>query len=387
MYSRHHQALLFLLTAQFVGLGIAFPYHAFVHQTNSALRVFAAVLAAFALLTLLSVGLKKSWAMWAVLTVVSFKLTIDLYAWSLDLDRSFLLGVSAFINLGILSIAFQSPMPVSSQVTRSQKIYYGFVLALAALIGVVGLFFPAQALQVLPFMVPPLHARFLGAMYLSGATFMGLNILATHWAEVRVVNPMISIWTGMLGMISLFHLSAFDWGRIQVWIWFIAYINYPLLAAWIAWQQRSHAQSPAGPPLSHSLRLYLYLQGGLVTLLALSLLIAPQWMATLWPWKITPILAQIYSAPFLSYGLGSLYAVSQRTWLEVRIVIYATLVFTLGVLMASLCHADLFDFGRLATWGWFSGFALSSLALALFGTLPSLRVQPAVALSVQKVSR
>jgi len=375
MTSPLRKILLFLLIVQYIGVGIVFPYYTFVGQDSIGLRIFAVVLSAFALLTLSSVWFRKTWAMWAVLTLVSFKITIDLYAWAINLDRSLLLLVSESINFGVISIAFQSKMPIRSEITQPQKIFYGFVLLLAATIGIWGIFFPANVLQVLPFMVPPMHSRFLGSMYLSGATFMGLNILAKQWAEVRVVTPMIAIWTGMLGIVSLFHLSAFDWGRVQVWIWFIAYISFPLIAAWIAWQQRSQTNPAEGLPLSDRLRTYLYFQGGLVTLLALSLLIAPSWMVTLWPWKITPILAHIYSAPFLSYGLGSLYAVSQQTWREVRIVIYATLVFTVGVLLASLHHANLFDFGIFSTWLWFGGFTISSLALALFGTTPALRSQ------------
>jgi hypothetical protein len=371
----YRKPLLFLVTIQSMGLGVLFPYYAFINQDSIELRIFSVFLSGFALFTLGSVWSRKSWAIWAVLALISFKLTLDLYAWSINLDRSLLIFASELINLSVIGIAFRSRVLASSEVTVPQKIFYGFVLALAAIIGIWGIFFPASVLQVLPFMVPPLHSRFLGSMYLSGATFMGLNILAKRWAEVRVVTPMIAIWTGMLGIISLFHLSAFDWGRVQVWIWFFAYISFPLIAAWIAWQQRSQTNPTEGLPLSERLRTYLYLQGGLVTLLALSLLIAPSWMAIVWPWKITPILAHIYGAPFLSYGLGSLYAVSQQTWQEVRIVIYATLVFTVGVLLASLYHINLFNFGIFSTWLWFGGFASSSLALALFGTTPALRSQ------------
>jgi hypothetical protein len=369
------KTLLFLIIVQYIGLGILFPYYAFVNQGSIGLRFFSVFLSVFALFTLGSVWSRRSWAIWAVLALVSIKLTLDLYAWAINLDRSPLIFVSEFINLSVIGIAFRSRMSSSSEITGPQKIFYGFVLALAAMIGIWGVFFPANVLQVLPFMVPPLHSRFLGSMYLSGATFMGLNILAKQWAEVRVVTPMIAIWTGMLGIISLFHLPAFDWGRVQVWIWFIAYISFPLIAAWIAWQQRSQTKPIEGLPLSDHLRTYLYLQGGLVTLLALSLLIAPSWMAIVWPWKITPILAHIYSAPFLSYGLGSLYAVSQQTWREVRIVIYSTLVFTVGVLLASLYHINLFKLETFSAWLWFGGFAISSLALALFGTTPTLRSQ------------
>jgi hypothetical protein len=262
-----------------------------------------------------------------------------------------------------------------SNIIISQKIFYGSVLLLAAVIGIWGMFIPENSFQVLPFKVPQLHARFIGAMYLSGATFMGLSIFAAQWAEVRVVTPMISIWTGTLGIISLFYLSAFDWTRIQVWLWFFAYISFPLIAAWIAWQQRSHLERPTGFPLSNLLQTCLRFQSLLVTGLALSLLLVPAWMATVWPWKITPLLAHIYSAPFLSYGIGGLYAASQRTWTEVRIFFYSTLVFTLGVLAASLYHANLFNFGRPSSWLWFGGFALSSLTFALSVAMPTLRSQ------------
>jgi hypothetical protein len=379
MSPKHNKVLFFLLLVQFIGLGILFPYHAFQALSNGSIQGLAILCTACGILALVSVWQRRPWALWAVVTAVSLKLTIDLYAWATYLDRSVLMGVGTLVNLAIIGIAFRANLPASPTITRLQKFFYGCVLTLAALIGIWGLFFPANALQVLPFMVPPLHARFLGSMYLSGATFMALNILATQWAEVRVVTPMIAIWTGMLGIVSLFHLEAFDWSRIQVWIWFIAYIGFPLVALWIAWHQRSERQHPSHPPLSRVLQIYLCIQGGLVTLLALCLLVAPVWMVSLWPWKITPVLAHIYSAPFLSYGLGSLYAISQRTWAEVRIVIYATLVFTVAVLIASLYHAALFDFSRIAPWLWFSGFALTSIALGLFGSVPSFRSQSQVA--------
>ena len=47
-------------------------------------------------------------------------------------------------------------------------------------------------------------------------------------------------------------------------------------------------------------------------------------MTGVWPWKITPVLASIYSAPFLSYGVGSLYAAAQSTWAEIRIAVHAS---------------------------------------------------------------
>jgi hypothetical protein len=214
-------------------------------------------------------------------------------------------------------------------------------------------------------MVPPLHARFLGSMYLSGATFMVLCLLAARWAEVRIVLPMIAIWTGMLFLISLLYLSEFNFGRPQPWIWFGAYLIYPLIALWLAWQRRTDDTTPIGVALPKWASVYLLIQGILTTLLGLALLFATGFMVQVWPWSITPLLAQLYAAPLLSYGIGSLLLARAQTWLQVRIAVTAILVFALGVLIASFIHNQLFSAANVSTWLWFGGFTPATLMLAL----------------------
>jgi hypothetical protein len=258
-------------------------------------------------------------------------------------------------------------------VSLPQKIFYAAVAVLALWVGAWGYFAPAQVDLALPWLIPPLHARFLGAMYLSGTTFMIGAMLAREWPAIRVVVPMISIWTGMLFIVSLFHLGEFDWGRRQTWIWFAAYLVYPLVAAWIAWRMRSHLEHGDGPPLPNTLRRYLIGQGLVATLLALFLLVLPGVAVRVWPWATTPLLAQIYSAPFLSYGLGSLYAARQTNYGEVQIGLVATFVFAAGVLLASLIHRALFSTAHLSTWLWFLGFGVATLALGIASILPVLQ--------------
>lgn len=215
-----------------------------------------------------------------------------------------------------------------------------------------------------------MHARFLGAMYLSGTTFMLCALLARRWPSIRVVVPMISVWTGTLFIVSLFHLPQFDWSRTQVWIWFAAYFFYPVIAAWIAWRMRTNTERGGGPPLPSSLRLYLTVQGVVVTALALLMFLLPGLAVQVWPWAITPLLAQLYSAPFLSYGFGSLYAARQSAYAKVRIVLIGTFVFALAVLLASYLHLALFSTADLADWLWFLGFGIATLALGVWSIAP-----------------
>ena len=247
----------------------------------------------------------------------------------------------------------------------SHKIYFFAVGFLALWVGFFGFFLPTHVDWALPWLVPPLHARFLGSMYLSGATFMALALFATGWDEVRVVLPMIAIWTGMLFIISLFYLGEFNFAKPQPWIWFGAYLAYPLIALWLAWQYRNVDTASTGVALPAGARIYLLAQGVVATLLGVVLLVAPNLMVSVWPWKITQLLAQLYSAPFLSYGIGSLLLARRQTWNEVRIPVTATLVFAVGVLIASVLHRGLFSSADLSDWLWFIGFTVASLMLGL----------------------
>ena len=63
-------------------------------------------------------------------------------------------------------------------VKPGHRIYFAAVGVLALWVGMWGYFSPAQVDSAIPWLVPPLHARFLGSMYLSGAAFMVGCILA-----------------------------------------------------------------------------------------------------------------------------------------------------------------------------------------------------------------
>lgn len=250
-------------------------------------------------------------------------------------------------------------------VTCGQRLFFGAVGLLALWVGVWGYFIPGQVDKAIPWLVPPLHARFLGAMYLSGTAFMIGGILAHYYAEVDVMMRVIPIWTGMLFIVSLFYLNEFDYSRTQVWIWFGAYLLYPLIALWFIWKERSQEERIPGPGLPGWVQRYLLVQGILVTALALALLLAPDLMVNIWPWNITRLLAQIYSAPFLAYGLSSLLLSRKQTWPEARVVVVATFVFAFGVLLASLIHRQLFSAAKLSAWAWFGGLLLATVVLGL----------------------
>jgi hypothetical protein len=258
-----------------------------------------------------------------------------------------------------------------SPVTLAQRFYLGAVAGLALWVGIWCYFIPARSALAIPWLLPPLCATFLGSMYLSGAVFTAGCMSARRWTDIRVVMPMIAMWTGGLAIISLFYLPAFDFARTQVLIWFGAYILYPLIALWLSW---THRRQPAPhllsePSLPQWVRLYLLGQGSLMTVLGLGLLLGPGAMQPLWPWQAGPMMLQLYAAPLLAYGIGSLMLMNRRAWSEIRLALVAMAVFTGAELVASVRYDAFLNGPSPAIAFWFIWLALTTAMLGVLSVL------------------
>jgi hypothetical protein len=211
-------------------------------------------------------------------------------------------------------------------------------------------------------------------------------MLAHRWKDVRVVMPMIAMWTGGLALISLFYLPSFDFSRGQVLVWFGAYIAYPLIAIGLLWTHRRESgdHTLEEPTLPKWVRYSLSAQGGLMAALGLGLLFATGTLANLWPWRTGPLMLQLYSAPLLSYGIGSFILARQRTWAEIRIALFATSIFTGAELAACLVYRALLNGPALSILIWFAWLALTTANLAFLSVLAfkaNAGLQPALRLS------
>lgn len=262
-------------------------------------------------------------------------------------------------------------------ITPGQKIFFAVICAAALLVAILGLFNPVYLASIFTWLeLPPLHARFVGAIYAFGAVFMAGCLFARHQAEVRWAVQLIGIWTGMLFLISLLNLSAFDLNLLPVQIWFASYIIYPIISIRMTLRQPDLMQAGAlpGPGLDGPAKGFLLAQGILFSVLAALLFLAPTLMSTLWPWKVTPVLAQMYAGPLLSYGLGSLLLSRQAKLLGVRSILPGMLVFMATTVVISFVHISLFSFNEVADLLWFGWFIAASLGLAVL-TFRALQVR------------
>lgn len=252
-------------------------------------------------------------------------------------------------------------------VSRAERLYFVAVGVLAGWVGLPAFLAPARVDKVLPFGIPPLHARVVGAVYLAGLAIMVRSAVARRWKDIRVVPLMTAIWTGGLLLVTLLHHGDFDFTRTQTQVWFAAYVAYPVLGVWILVSRRRDAVGSAtGRIASDWVRRWLVTQGIVLILVGAALFLAPGTMAEAWPWPVQSLLAQIYSAPLMSFGVGSVLLSRFRTEREMRVGVLGLGVFAFGALAASLMHLELFDAADAAAWAWFVALgAMGALSLLL----------------------
>jgi hypothetical protein len=250
-------------------------------------------------------------------------------------------------------------------VSRGERVFFAIVAVSALWVGSWSYFAPAYVQNGIPWFAPPLHARVIGAIYLSAAMFCFGSIFARSYAEVRVVMPMIALWTGAIFLVSLLYLTSADYRRPPIWIWFVAYLVYPLIAVWLMWIHRSERAGAAGNILPAWARGYFMAQGIVLTAVAALLLVLPDLMVKAWPWTLTPQLAQIYAGPILCYGVASLLLGRARTYTEARIAVSGMFVFAFAVLVASIIHRATFASAGVSVLLWFACLVIAVLVLWL----------------------
>ncbi|MEA2178499.1 MAG: hypothetical protein QOG77_1796 [Solirubrobacteraceae bacterium] len=267
---------------------------------------------------------------------------------------------------------------VLNEITAPRRFFFGVIALAAAFVAYLGLAAPASIDRTFTWAaLPPLHARFVGMLYLFGAVYMVGCILASRWRQVSPALPAIGIFTSLLLLVTLLNLEAFDFGLGPVWVWTVSYVVYPAIAFALAWTARGRVGTmDHGPALPRWASLFLRAQAVVFAVLGVLLLVARDAMVDVWPWPIDPGLAQFYGGPFLAYAFCSWRYAGRVSWREVAAIVPAMLVFTAGTVVVSLLHRGLFAGDEPATWIWFGGFGAAA-AVLLVMTVRALSPGPA----------
>lgn len=242
------------------------------------------------------------------------------------------------------------------------RVFLITVLIEALVIGLSGYLIPEH--MTIPVDISPLNARFVGALYLTGAVALAAGAMARTIIDTRIVLFAIVLVTLGLLLLSLAYWDQFGDG-LSPYVWVVSYVIDPIvgtaiiakLGLWRGADQRAHTWSPVFMAI-----------GALWLTLGFVLLFLPDLAVRNWPWAMNDVLARMYSAFFIGYGFCSLLVAAEARSLATRAMRASFAALGPLVIVASLQHTDRFDSGP-REWLWYIGFAVPSL-LVLWTLLP-----------------
>ncbi len=282
-----------------------------------------------------------------------------------ELDHTINRATMDTLNITALDTGTSDP----GAVRRFERVYLGIITVAALFVAYLGFVAPKRMDESFTWAsLPLLHARFVASLYLFGTVYLGVCAVARRRAINAPVYGGIITFTGLLLLVTLLNLKAFDFDLAPVWVWTVSYIVYPVLAVvimWSVWRRGGFdvVEDSADSPIPLSGRVGLWTLGAVSGISGALLLVDRERMVRAWPWKVSNGLAQFYAAPVLAIAFCA-WSYSRRTrWSSLRAFAPALLALGVATLASSIRHRAVLGATDLTVVTWYAVFGF----IAVFG--------------------
>jgi hypothetical protein len=203
----------------------------------------------------------------------------------------------------------------------------------------------------------PLAAAFLGAAYWAAVPIEALAGRQPLWANARIAVPAVLVFTVLTLAVTVTHLGQLHLGsqypvgtRIVAGAWIAIYVLVPVLMVILLAVQ---ARTPgADPPRSANLPAWLYallaVQAIVLLGLGAALFTMPKQTAPLWPWHLTPMMAQATGAWLIALGVAAGHALVERDARRLRPAAAGYIVLAVLLTIALARYPHLFHWDTTA---------------------------------------
>jgi hypothetical protein len=226
---------------------------------------------------------------------------------------------------------------------------------------------------------PPMSAVWVGAGYTFGACAISTMLVLGRWrTAILAIIATIPFAYAMI-VATLLHLDRFATGSVRFWVWLAIYAVLPIGLPIILLRNR-RADPGVGPGdqlLPRWLGRGLGVIGIVIDAFALALFVFPRTVSRVWPWSLTPLMAQVVAGWLMFFGTGAAMFLVERRFRAVRAFLPSVAVWFAILGVAALFHLDDFTRGPVATGVYFT--AVTVVVLVSLGILGYGRRLPAVA--------
>ena len=226
---------------------------------------------------------------------------------------------------------------------------------------------------------PSMSAVWVGAGYIFGACAISTMLVLNRWRTAILATVATIPFAYAMIVATLLHLDRFPTGSVRFWVWLVIYVVLPVGLPVILLRNR-HADpgvEPGDVLLPRRLGRTVGAIGALIDAYALALFLAPGTVGRVWPWPLTPLMAQVVAGWLLFFGTGAGLLAFERRYRAVRAFLPSVAIW-FGVLgIAALFHLDEFTTGPAATVAYFAAvIVVVALSLGILFLGPRMATAP-----------
>jgi hypothetical protein len=215
-----------------------------------------------------------------------------------------------------------------------------------------------------PWPLAPFNARFLGSFYIAELVAMAALLTWNRWSPARMILVMAFVFTLVVTVTSAMHVDHFNFNRKNGWLWFIVYGVSVLVSGWFLLRAR-RTPPVAAASAAARWRDWFTAEAVILVLYGLGLLAVPSTFAAFWPWGIDAFHGQVYSAIFITAGVGA-WLLSRHAPREELVALGAAqlVLGALAVIGLALTDAAVkrVDWTAPGTWLWIALFGLIAVS-------------------------
>lgn len=219
---------------------------------------------------------------------------------------------------------------------------------------------------------PPLTAVFLGAGYLAAFLLEFLSARERIWARARPAVPGVWAFTFLTLIVTLFHIDRFHFSSpafitvAGTWVWLGIYIGVPVVMGllWVHQIRQPGIDPPRVVPLPKWFLMILMVQGAIMLLFGSVMLIFPDLIIPIWPWKLSALTCRAIGAWGVAIGIVAVQATWENDW---RRLFPAMLTYAVYGLLQVI---NILRFPTTLNWSSFSAifYTIFVISIVLVGT-------------------
>ncbi|MGI9540403.1 MAG: hypothetical protein ACR2N6_09665 [Miltoncostaeaceae bacterium] len=192
---------------------------------------------------------------------------------------------------------------------------------------------------------PAINARLIGVMYANALILVAIGVFQTSWPRVRVVMVVITLFSVLATILTLFHLTPFlahPWYHLAYWLSLYVILFFLAPYVFVTQERRSGGRLPVHVPMNLSARVVLVLFMLVTAALGICLLFAIDAVNEVWPWTLTPLVGGLIGVLFVTHAAAYAWAYWDGDWMRIRPILWqAPLTGLLFLLLPALHPSDL----------------------------------------------